>query len=331
MRELLGFLFVAMLAASVARVAVAAPPLPSFNVDKTQISVSGLSSGGFMAVQFHTAYSATIMGAGIVAGGPYNCAYVNGITGLDACQHGAPIGAASAWSAQQYAGFGQIDPVANLARSRVYLFSGTRDKTVVQAVVDAAQSYYLAVGVPAAAIQFVKTVPAGHAFISPSASHACAATASPYLDRCDVRGQPYDQAGALLTQIYGALNPPAAQPTGQLVGFDQTPFGGPGLGDTGFLYVPQACGQGASCKLHVAFHGCLQTPNDIGDAFTAGTGLNGWADANAILVLYPQIDPTYALNPDHCWDWFGYTGPFFNVQAGPQMAAVKAMIDRVAR
>lgn len=48
--------------------------LPNFNVDIEQTSVSGLSSGGFMAVQFSVAYSAIIMGAGIIAGGPYYCA-----------------------------------------------------------------------------------------------------------------------------------------------------------------------------------------------------------------------------------------------------------------
>ena len=42
-----------------------------YNVDKDQLSVSGFSSGGFFAVQFHVAFSETIMGAGIVAGG--NC------------------------------------------------------------------------------------------------------------------------------------------------------------------------------------------------------------------------------------------------------------------
>jgi len=32
--------------------------LPSFNIDADQISVSGLSSGGYMAVQFDVAFSA---------------------------------------------------------------------------------------------------------------------------------------------------------------------------------------------------------------------------------------------------------------------------------
>ena len=31
--------------------------------------MSGLSSGGYFAVQFHVAFSKTIMGAGVVSGG----------------------------------------------------------------------------------------------------------------------------------------------------------------------------------------------------------------------------------------------------------------------
>ena len=53
----------------------AAVPLPALTIDPNEVSVSGLSSGGFMAVQMHVAYSATFRkGAGIVAGGPFYCA-----------------------------------------------------------------------------------------------------------------------------------------------------------------------------------------------------------------------------------------------------------------
>ena len=53
----------------------AASALPALVLDKTQTTVSGLSSGGFMAVQLHVAYSATFAkGAGVVAGGPFYCA-----------------------------------------------------------------------------------------------------------------------------------------------------------------------------------------------------------------------------------------------------------------
>ena len=41
----------------------------SYNVTASESSVSGLSSGAFMAVQFHLAHSATLRGAGVTAGG----------------------------------------------------------------------------------------------------------------------------------------------------------------------------------------------------------------------------------------------------------------------
>lgn len=49
------------------------PPLPALNIDISQTSVSGLSSGGFMAVQLAVAYSSIIKGVGVVAAGPYYC------------------------------------------------------------------------------------------------------------------------------------------------------------------------------------------------------------------------------------------------------------------
>ena len=55
--------------------AQAAVPLPQLKIDAGQTSVSGVSSGGYMAVQLHVAYSATFKkGVGVVAAGPFNCA-----------------------------------------------------------------------------------------------------------------------------------------------------------------------------------------------------------------------------------------------------------------
>src|SRR3546814_2874307 len=42
-------------------------------LDPTAVTVSGLSSGGFFAHQFHIAYSELVQGAGIIAGGPFGC------------------------------------------------------------------------------------------------------------------------------------------------------------------------------------------------------------------------------------------------------------------
>ena len=41
----------------------------SYNVLSDEVSVSGFSSGGFMAVQFHIAFSKSLMGVGAISGG----------------------------------------------------------------------------------------------------------------------------------------------------------------------------------------------------------------------------------------------------------------------
>ena len=52
--------------------AAVAKPIGSYNV--SDITVSGISSGAFMAVQLHIAFSSIISGAAVYAGGPYWCA-----------------------------------------------------------------------------------------------------------------------------------------------------------------------------------------------------------------------------------------------------------------
>src|SRR6187551_2550199 len=54
--------------------AAAAEDLPNLGVALPQTSVSGLSSGAYMAGQIEVAHSKDIVGAGIVAGGPFACA-----------------------------------------------------------------------------------------------------------------------------------------------------------------------------------------------------------------------------------------------------------------
>src|SRR5438445_8174116 len=59
--------------------------LPKFNIKLNETSVSGLSSGGYMAVQFHVAYSSLVKGAGVIAGGPYFCAKDDQNIAISAC------------------------------------------------------------------------------------------------------------------------------------------------------------------------------------------------------------------------------------------------------
>ena len=304
----------------------AAAPLPALVIDGSQTTVSGLSSGGFMAVQMHVAYSSTFRtGAGIVAGGPYYCARGSLSNATGPCMaHDEAIPVASLVSTtKSWAASGAIDPVANLASSRVYLFSGTQDLTVLQGVMDDLKTYYASF-VPAANVVYKNTLGSGHAMITDDYGGSCATTASPYVDDCN-----FDLAGAILQQLYGPLNPRATGAlSGDFLQFDQGAFvSGHGMASTGWLYVPAACAAGQSCRLHVAFHGCLQNAADVGVQFVRDTGYNRWADTNRIVVLYPQTS-TSATNS--CWDWWGYDSANYAKKSGPQMAAVKAMVDRLA-
>jgi poly(3-hydroxybutyrate) depolymerase len=52
-------------------------PLPAgLRLDPASVTVSGLSSGGFFAHQVHVAFSGTVSGAAILAGGSYGCVEV---------------------------------------------------------------------------------------------------------------------------------------------------------------------------------------------------------------------------------------------------------------
>lgn len=322
-----------------ASVLLAAPPfyaraaeaLPDYNVDANQSSVSGLSSGAFMAVQFHLAFSDTLVGAGVVAGGPYYCAENNLPKALNRCMKtlfGAPNPSRLFAIARHLANEGKIASLSNLANHKVYIFSGTRDATVRQRVVYKTLEFYRLAGVPDGNIQYVDQIAAGHAMITDDYGASCSTTASPYINDCD-----YDQAGAILKQIYGSLNAPAETLTGRFLEFDQSAFiANPAthsMGDVGYAYVPSSCGAGRPCKVHVAFHGCQQSNGQIGDKFSTQAGYNEWADTNDIIVLYPQAHAGPG-NPKACWDWWGYDSPDYHVKTGRQMAAVKRMLDRLA-
>jgi len=61
-------------------------------------------------------------------------------------------------------------------------------------------------------------------------------------------------------------------------------------------------------------HGCAQTLADVDDDFVTKTGINEIAEANNIIVLYPQAKKSMITpsNPQGCWDWWGYSDSFLD-------------------
>jgi hypothetical protein len=320
--------------------AQAAVALPQLNVDTSNITVSGISAGGFMANQLGYAYSGTFKGVGVFAGGPYMCA---GHSHYTACMYNATISASMLSTMQSdidnWSG-SLIDGKANVAGQKVFLFVGTSDSTVGPNPMNGLDTQYRNNGVPAANLQYVQRASTAHTFPTDFAStgnNACGSTASPYISNCG-----YDGAKAVLQMFYGTLaarnNTPAAA---HYIEFDQTAFtSNPGMAATGWIYVPASCAAGSQCKLHVALHGCQQSHAQIGDKFVKNTGYTRWADTNGIIVLFPQaqVDNTSRTtaasgllpNPNACFDWIGWYGNNFAQKGGTQASAIKAMVDRVA-
>lgn len=283
-----------------------ATKLQKYNVTSTTgITVSGLSSGGYFAVQFHIAHSALVDGCAVFAGGPFYCAESNVLTAQNNCMKtllGGPNIVELINLTKSDFLLGYIDDPANLANDKVYLFSGKADTVVSPNIVHSLNSYY-STFVHTSNIVADFNVNAEHCMptIDYAEGEDCATLGSPFIGKCG-----FDGAGHALQQLYGGgLKTGGVAVASNLIAFDQRPFFSSAslssIGDTGYIYVPTACKSGSSsCRLHVSFHGCEQNLETIGNKYAAHAGYNDWAEANDIIVLYPyvKVSSTVPFNPN---------------------------------
>jgi len=319
----------ALLIAIAAGAARAADPLPRLALVPGSLTVSGVSAGGYMATQYQVAFSKDVIGAGIIGAGPWLCAQGVIARALDDCMAGDAAGpderglvAALRASAAAKA----VDDPSWLAPDRVFVFHGSRDATVGAAVSDSLVRFYRAF-LPPERIRYETQVPAAHGMPTLDEGGDCATAQAPWILACR-----YDAAGEMLRYLYDGLIAPAGAVAGELREFDQSKYVTRGalasMADTGFLFVPRDCAAGRPCRIHVAFHGCRQGVGFIGRRFASASGYNRWADANRIVVLYPQVDRSWfwPFNPRGCWDWWGYSGADYAARSGAQLSAVHAML-----
>jgi poly(3-hydroxybutyrate) depolymerase len=339
------------------------PSLPK--PDRATVTVSGLSSGGFFAHQFHVAYSTLVKGTGIIAGGPYGC--VENIPNpwlpfwqvpLD--RTSAAVVACTHYYGDRYFGLrpsalkaeesvrlireaarrGWIDDPANLTDSRVWLFHGKTDNLVPLGVMETLKQVYNTFGVHEPKLRFDQNQTGASANHGISVSQfigeskfpirECGQHERPYVIQCR-----YEAAEMLLRHLYPSIFKVAsddAHRDGTLVVFDQSEFFKPAdestsLHGVGYLYAPTSCAA-EECRVHVAFHDCNQNVKSVYDDFIRDAGYNRWAASNNVVVLYPQTKAS-AANPNRCWDFWGYSGSDYLTRNGPQMRAVKAMVDRL--
>ena len=217
-----------------------------------------------------------------------------------------------------------IDPVTNIARQRIYVFSGTHDDVVLQNAPNQAVNLYRAY-TASTNIRYDNTIPAGHTyptdFDGPFASQFPCGTDFA-LTNCG-----FDGAGISLQWFYGTLKPRNTDAaSGSLYLIDQGAFARRDIGmdAVAWLYVPAGCATGEACKLHVFLHGCNSSYAQIGvPGWADYSGHRMWADTNNIILLFPQALPD-DQNPEGCWDYRGWYGNDYDQKSGAQMAAIMA-------
>lgn len=306
-------------------------PLPPLSLSSTALSISGISSGAFFAVQLQFSHSSIIRGAGIVAGGPYYCAQQGGIAELAACSVDASLVNTSALVeyAEASAAAGLIDPLPLLKNHTVHLFSGTIDSIISHGTMITLADMYARLEVPCTS---TFNFTAEHAWVTSMYGNNCSYLGPDFINNCG-----WDFAGRFLSASFAAAKLPWVPTPGvfapsHLRTFDQAPFGAEtnmSMDTTGYIYIPAACeAASGACKLHVNFHGCDQSRTEVADAYVSRTQLNEWAEANNIVVLYPQaaVDLHYA-NVLACWNSWGYGDAYYATKLGKQVATVKRMID----
>jgi poly(3-hydroxybutyrate) depolymerase len=325
-----------MLVAAVAHADDAVQPLPKLKLDPSRVAVAGLSSGAYMATQMQIAYPDIFPNAALVAGGPYGCAEGKLQVALSACMKGTPVPDVTSLvkTAEQRAASGENGPLKDLAHGRVYLLHGSADTVVAPVVAEAGAHFYQALqkesGLSGLQVNDDGQRAFGHNLPTAASGDDCGKSVSPYLGHCE-----FDAAGAIFAQLFGKpAHVAAADAQGELRRFDQDALRQGGkdalLASAGYLYVPPDCAAGKPCGLLVAFHGCKQNADAVGQAFVKDAGFNRWADVYDVAILYPQTRASFApLNPQACWDWWGYSGSNYDTRQGVQLVwvvgAVKAL------
>jgi hypothetical protein len=249
------------------------------------VTISGISSGGFMAAQMGVIYSEQISGVGLVAGGFYGCAgnhfqdmyqlaQING-TGdralflwgpmnplyqaLEICMKSPSLAQTNTEQVTDLYRKNLIADPKNLVRQKIYIYQGLNDKTVHPDMQLKTKDFYTALNVSSKNILLSQSEGA-HTFPTDQKNlNSCSEEDVPYVSSChkNVSGEilnfligPELQRTPLnLKNIYTVKQNLQKKPNS--------------IADYGYVIANQYCVQNPEkCHLHVALHGC-----DMSDSY----------------------------------------------------------------
>jgi poly(3-hydroxybutyrate) depolymerase len=303
----------------------------------SDVSLSGVSSGAAMAVQYAVAHSASIVGVGSIAGPAWGCAEGRVSQAINDCMCGRHPVASKIDTARAVASSnnGDIDPLISgkpHALQRSYVFQSNGDGTVVAQAANAGIDFLTS---------FIGKSPvvdrgnpgdgsnnAGHGIVSPDGIDACIATGNEtiYVRRCGTE----DNAGKLFLALYGQGSTYDASKrvnnidASEVWQFDQQrliddvknrvgtiasdrlfflfPYKSSrrqnlDMAKTGYLYVPPACRPSGS-KCRI--HIALHGCKQDARNFATTAGYNNWAEHYKVVVIYPALEPEAPLSEAVC-------------------------------
>lgn len=297
--------------------------------DSNSVTISGVSSGAAMAMQYAVANSASVVGVATIAGPGWGCARGRFSTAVDACMCGRqPVDSGFTDAVKLAYGSGEFfDPMDSetgrpQALSRGYVFQSPADATVVKQSGEAAVAFLRNFTGRAPTKDFGNksdgSKSAGHGILSPDGTDACAANGKEktYIRRCGK----HDNAGRLFKALYGDLAPTrgikkAPRAPYDVWEFDQQtlidgikadPFRNP-LVTPDVLY-PVLSRSEERKNFDLAGTGFLYVPTGCRGAghkcrvhlalhgckqdprtFAAQAGYNYWAEQYDVIVVYPAI------------------------------------------
>ena len=114
--------------------------------------------------------------------------------------------------------------------------------------------------------------------------------------------------------------------------FDQQPFSerGDGFADEGVVYVPPACEQQTGCRFILRSMAASSRARRWTMPSSRKSGYAEIADTNRLVILFPQAKAITGINPNGCWDWWGYTGLDYLGKEAPQIKAIWTMVEQLA-
>lgn len=289
-----------------------------------KISISGVSSGGYMAEQFAIAHSDLVFGLGVFSAGIPGCVRQNNLLEIHRCMKSSDqVNLQEIQMLYRAKEKNQIIARLDFFKEiQVHIYHGQQDQVVTAKMMSLNQQLIESFGAKVSA-RLISNL--AHGLPVFKAKNQCEKTASPWINQCEMSG-----ALDLFSQLYrGRFKQNRTDGKwfiyhleNELLTDDE--INKSNLNTAMASYVPSVC-EKIDCPVHMVLHGCQQSPEFVDEQFLLNSDFVQAANQYGVVLLFPSINKS-SRNPYGCWDWWGYTGIHYDDQLGPQIRVLEKIV-----